>query len=648
MEILLVVDAKMARYHGKHVDQYVLTLMSMVSLIYRDSSLGNLIDIAVVEVVHPEGKTFANKKPGSSQNEVYGKSAEDMLKDFCRWQKQGLKQNPSHPRRFDTALLLTRENICRNPFTQNCDTLGLAELGTMCSRHASCAIVQDNGLSAAFTIAHELGHLLNMPHDNDAKCKILKGSASDDATAAVHMNVMSRMLDHNTLPWIWSNCSRHYLTEYLYAGHARCLEDSASSNKLVEDEVELTLAGELFNATKQCQYVFGKTTSICPYMPKCKRLWCTTSHDEKEGCKTQHMPWADGTPCGADSWCLRGECVVKNKQTLKKIQGQWGSWQPWSACSRTCGVGVQRAERYCDDPKPKFGGRYCVGEKVRYRSCVMEPCPRGSSALDFRTQQCQSYNGKNFGLPDIPEDVKWIPKYAGILHEDSCKLFCQVSNSSVSYQLREKVDDGTTCGPDTYDICVNGKCRGAGCDYVLNSTARDDYCGVCGGDNSTCQLTTGGLQESRSWGYSDVTIIPEGAARVEITQRAFHDKADDDNYLALVDLETGEYLLNGHWIVTPFQKVVEFSGTMLEYSGSNTAIERINSTKPLQKKLLVQILSVGKLHPPYVRYSYTKSDHLSEPTYLWRLGDWTNCTQPCIGTRERSAYCVRNAAGHRV
>jgi hypothetical protein len=54
-----------------------------------------------------------------------------------------------------------------------------------------------------------------MPHDNDAKCKILKGSASDDATAAVHMNVMSRMLDHNTLPWIWSNCSRHYLTEYL-------------------------------------------------------------------------------------------------------------------------------------------------------------------------------------------------------------------------------------------------------------------------------------------------------------------------------------------------------------------------------------------------------------------------------------------------
>ena len=55
---------------------------------------------------------------------------------------------------------LLRENICRDPLldNENCDTLGLAELATMCNDN-SCAIVQDNGLSAAFTIAHELGHV---------------------------------------------------------------------------------------------------------------------------------------------------------------------------------------------------------------------------------------------------------------------------------------------------------------------------------------------------------------------------------------------------------------------------------------------------------------------------------------------------------
>jgi thrombospondin motif-containing protein 9 len=60
-----------------------------------------------------------------------------------------------------------REHVCRHHNQKKCDnTLGLAQLGTMCKIN-SCAIVQDNGLSAAFTIAHELGHVyvnkLSMP-----------------------------------------------------------------------------------------------------------------------------------------------------------------------------------------------------------------------------------------------------------------------------------------------------------------------------------------------------------------------------------------------------------------------------------------------------------------------------------------------------
>lgn len=74
-----------------------------------------------------------------------------MLLEFCKLKQQ---YNFVH----DTALLLTREQICRNENQTKCDTLGLAELGTMC-RSYSCSIVQDNGLSAAFTMAHELGHV---------------------------------------------------------------------------------------------------------------------------------------------------------------------------------------------------------------------------------------------------------------------------------------------------------------------------------------------------------------------------------------------------------------------------------------------------------------------------------------------------------
>ena len=52
-----------------------------------------------------------------------------------------------------------RENLCHSSDETSCDTLGLAELGRMCMPGSSCAIVQDNGLAAAFTIAHEIGHV---------------------------------------------------------------------------------------------------------------------------------------------------------------------------------------------------------------------------------------------------------------------------------------------------------------------------------------------------------------------------------------------------------------------------------------------------------------------------------------------------------
>ena len=38
-----------------------------------------------------------------------------------------------------------------------CDTLGMADVGTVCDPERSCAIVEDDGLQSAFTAAHELG-----------------------------------------------------------------------------------------------------------------------------------------------------------------------------------------------------------------------------------------------------------------------------------------------------------------------------------------------------------------------------------------------------------------------------------------------------------------------------------------------------------
>ena len=51
------------------------------------------------------------------------------------------------------------------------------------------------------------------------------------------------------------------------------------------------------------------------------------------------------------------------------IHGNWGSWSKWSECSRSCGAGVEVAIRQCNNPPPANGGKYCTGERRKYRIC---------------------------------------------------------------------------------------------------------------------------------------------------------------------------------------------------------------------------------------------------------------------------------------
>ena len=78
-------------------------IMVQVDMIYRDSSIGNLIHINVVKLlVLKENESFAPKK---SQSTV---SASDMLKSFCKWQTHLNRYDKTGPQYYDVALLLTR------------------------------------------------------------------------------------------------------------------------------------------------------------------------------------------------------------------------------------------------------------------------------------------------------------------------------------------------------------------------------------------------------------------------------------------------------------------------------------------------------------------------------------------------------------
>ena len=47
--------------------------------------------------------------------------------------------------------------------------------------------------------------------------------------------------------------------------------------------------------------------------------------------------------------CVRGSCIPSSTD-LTPVDGQWGAFGPFSACTRSCGIGVRYRERQCNNP----------------------------------------------------------------------------------------------------------------------------------------------------------------------------------------------------------------------------------------------------------------------------------------------------------
>ncbi|KAK7817013.1 hypothetical protein U0070_014356 [Myodes glareolus] len=290
--------------------------------------------------------------------------------------------------------------------------------------------------------------------------------------------------------------------------------------------------------------------------------------------------------------------------------------------------------------RPRNGGRYCVGRRMKFRSCNTDSCPKGKQ--DFREKQCSDFDGKHVNIHGLPANVRWLPKYSGVAIKDRCKLYCRVAGTTSFYQLKDRVADGTPCGTETNDICVQGLCRQAGCDHVLNSKAKRDKCGVCGGDNSSCQ-TLAGVFNSAHYGYNVVVKIPAGATNIEILQHSYSGRPEDDNYLALSDTH-GNFLLNGNFVVSMAKKEINIQGAVFEYSGSNNSIERINSTDRLESELVLQVLCVGNLYNPDVRYSFNIPIEERSDLFSWDpYGPWQDCPKMCQGLHRRKIVCIRKS-----
>lgn len=454
------------------------------------------------------------------------------------------------------------------------------------------------------------------------------------------------------------------------------------------------LAGEKFTDSQQCELAVGPGSKICSYMPVCSRLWCTqTEFGEADGCATQHMPWADGTSCGDGLWCQKGHCVPKNRHALKAIDGGWGDWDEYGPCSRTCGGGVQWSTRECDAPRPLHGGKYCNGQRTRFRSCNTQECPPDEP--DFREGQCSKFDKQDQGISGIKKETKWVPKY-GVQRQDECKLYCRAQSTIYYFELSPKVIDGTSCSHDGFDKCVNGVCMPAGCDNVIGSSAKEvDRCGVCEGRNATCEDIYGTLRydEIRNRGLHKVVTIPKGAANIEVRQNGY---VNDHNYISVLD-DRGKRLLNKpDEIADNNNTKVHYGGVTFYYTGAEkpTEIFRSVNSRRLKRDLQIELLtleyfrrvddnvitwsySISRNDPNFgragqrletVRHETQRQDTVRHeppqrqpepprypetirparhpvPHYHWKFTAFGECDRPCHGRRRRTANCYELNTG---
>ena len=60
--------------------------------------------------------------------------------------------------------------------------------------------------------------------------------------------------------------------------------------------------------------------------------------------------------------------------------GGWGSWTLWHSCSFSCGAGVSKRTRACDNPAPDHGGLSCALPGAESRDCNTHMCPSMNKA----------------------------------------------------------------------------------------------------------------------------------------------------------------------------------------------------------------------------------------------------------------------------
>uniref|UniRef100_A0A1B6E382 Peptidase M12B domain-containing protein n=2 Tax=Clastoptera arizonana TaxID=38151 RepID=A0A1B6E382_9HEMI len=606
IELMITVDEKVLEMHAEgDIEVFISTIVNMVASNFYDASIGININVELVRVIY---LTTCIKQLDS---DIY--SPTELLENFCSWQAAINPSQDSHPNHHDMAILITRLEQCEG------QVLGVAYMASMCRPDKSCIICVDEGLLLANILTHQLGHSLGAEHDEGQNngCPDLE----PDGTS-YHMGPTIRQSSSE-----WSVCSREAIIQFVRTHASSCLLDRPTTHDF---DFPLMLPGQIYSAAQQCKLNFHLMATPCEVGLFCEKLFCQVSPTE---CVTKGDPPADGTFCATDMWCFKQNCVSIGRRP-GVINGEWGKWSEWSQCTRTCGGGVESSFRVCNNPKPSKGGRYCIGKRMRHRMCFTNPCQGFTQS--FRDLQCK----KTEIQPFRGQYHNW-QQYHNFFHNIECSLVCQNRKGQVVIRSPITVD-GTPCKAGTRNVCIQGKCVSVGCDWVVESNAKEDSCGVCHGNGTGCRIIQGLFNEpSKNKTIVPFLHIPKDSGMIFIRE-----VSPSLNLIAVSGAINKIFYLNGLGSrddAMPGDVVFGLTHGSYEIRSN---MERIFIRGPTTEALIFHAIFNEANKGIRYQYAIREGDSSYMPRYEWQFVDWDACTAPCSGGAQRArAKCVEGRGG---
>lgn len=464
------------------------------------------------------------------------------IKEIVIWESNPIWYTPSY-RLQDTVY-----SICRGAQTHRLwthfdhihlftgrkptDAAGYSYVGDVCKEGRKCSVSTDTRIEEYVITAHELGHQLGMAHDNDVGCPRPHDGIMGSKTAG------------------WSTCSVAAMNLTLQTSSAGCVK---STNVIKANVINLQKLwpGLLYTRDELCELQHGAGFRLTSPKTACSGYTCMNMDPSSRlfGVSYPNPTPTDGSYCGEHKVCSSQivndsyHCISWNDTGLDQalfttVAGGWSPWGMLTSCSRTCGTGIQYRQRFCNNPKPR-NSAWCDGDEFYSQVCNTQPCHGDSTSESALIKQRASETCAHWKTSDLYHVVGNVSanylntgnKY-GESGDNQCIVRCDTVKGHTSRnEIHGIMPDGTPCAHETlslfvernhlprrsgmYGRCVQGKCQLFGCDGKTG-TLSNDGCGVCGGNNSSCQIVEGlfnatlAHRERRT-----VAILPANASSIQ-------------------------------------------------------------------------------------------------------------------------------------